>query len=97
MPSGGSISSGKITLQTEGGSIDLSTTLAGSQGLTNSGSINLSTAVGDITLNAKGIARNIELTAEGSILARTRLEIQNTTNPNTANTTVTINGVHQEI
>ena len=86
-----SISSGKITLQTEGGSIDLSTT-TGSQGLTNSGSINLSTAVGDIKLNAKGIARNIELTAEGSILARTRLEIQNTTNPSTATTTVTING-----
>ena len=86
-----SISSGKITLQTEGGSIDLSTT-TGSQGLTNSGSINLSTAVGDIKLNAKGIARNIELTAEGSILARTRLEIQNTTNPITANTTVTIDG-----
>jgi hypothetical protein len=94
--SGGSISSGKITLQTEGGSIDLSTT-TGSQGLTNSGSINLSTAVGDITLNAKGIARNIELTAEGSILARTRLDIQNTTNPNTANTTVTINGVSGNI
>lgn len=91
-----SVSSGKITLQTEGGSIDLSTT-TGSQGLTNSGSINLSTAVGDIKLNAKGIARNIELTAEGSILARNRLEIQNTTNPITANTTVTIDGASGNI
>ncbi len=91
-----SISSGKITLQTEGGSIDLSTT-TGSQGLTNSGNINLSTAVGDIKLNAKGIARNIELTAEGSILARTRLEIQDTTNPGTATTTVTIDGASGNI
>jgi len=87
-----SISSGKITLQTEGGSIDLSTT-TGSQGLTVSGNINLSTTVGDIKLDANGLARNIELFAEGSVLVKDKLEIQNAG----GTTTVTINGVSGNI
>ena len=44
--------------------------------------------MGDIKLDAKGTARNIELTAEGSILAKDRLEIQNVG----GTTSVTIDG-----
>ncbi len=88
-----SISSGKITLQTEGGSIDLSTT-TGSQGLSNSGFINLTADSGEINLTA--LNRTILLNTEGlggSVKVRTRLEIQDTT----PTTTVTIDGVSGNI
>ena len=88
-----SISSGKITLQTEGGNIELSTT-TGTQGLTNSGFINLTADDGEINLTA--LNRTILLNTEGvggSVKVRTRLEIQDTT----PNTTVTINGVSGNI
>jgi len=88
-----SIPSGYITLQTEGGNIELSTTI-GTQGLTNSGFINLETVNGNINLTAP--SRNIQLIAEGlggSVKLRNILEIQDTT----PNTTVTINGVSGNI
>jgi hypothetical protein len=86
-------SSGKITLQTEGGNIELSTT-TGTQGLNNSGFINLTADDGEINLTA--LTRTILLNTEGlggSVKLRNILEIQDTT----PNTTVTINGVSGNI
>ena len=88
---GPSVPSGDIQLLSEGGDININSTI-GSQSLSNSGNVNVTTENSDINITADGTARTLNIKAS-STKVNPKLEVTNTS----GTTTITLDGTSGNI